>query len=255
MVAGTSTSPPRLATWHGSACYVLQSKGADPFGEYAFPADTREGKLGDASDKWAIDGTVLDHKGERYFLWSGWGGMSTSRSGSISPRWPRPGRWQDPESRSPGPCIPGRRVGTPQVNEGPQVLWSPHGRLFIVYSASGSWTDDYCLGLLELVGEDPLNPAHWAKRERPVFAKDEAVGVYGPGHNGFFTDGQGQPWLIHHAAKFSGAGWNREIHMQPFGWDEQGLPLFGSPIGTRPALMASPGTRGRDVSRWLPWGC
>ena len=54
--------------------YVLQSKGVDPFGEYAFPAGTQEGKMADASDKWAIDGTVLDYRGERYFIWSGWEG-------------------------------------------------------------------------------------------------------------------------------------------------------------------------------------
>ena len=89
-----------------------------------------------------------------------------------------------------------------------------------------------------------MNPTHWTKRPQPVFSKDEAVGVYGPGHNGFFTDSGGQPWLIYHATKFKGAGWNREIHMQPFHWDEQGQPLLDPP-GCRaptdsPVLMGTP---------------
>lgn len=212
--------------------HVLQSKDGDPFGDYVFPAGTQAGKIGDASDKWAIDGTVLEHKGARYFLWSGWEGEVNEQQRIYIARMASPWQLTGPRVELSRPDQAWEQIGTPQVNEAPQVLWSPQGRLFIVYSASGSWTDDYCLGLLELEGEDPMNPTHWRKQPQSVFSKDETVGVYGPGHNGFFIDDGGQSWLIYHAAKFKGAGWNREIHMQPFDWDEQGLPRFGTPVGT-----------------------
>ncbi|MFQ2100443.1 glycoside hydrolase family 43 protein [Aeromonas sanarellii] len=211
--------------------YVLQSEGDDPFGSYAFPQETDAGKISDASDKWAIDGTVLEYEGQRYFIWSGWEGDVNEQQRIYIARMASPWRLAGARIEISRPELAWERIGTPQVNEAPQVLLGPEGRLFLVYSASGSWTDDYCLGLLTLEGEDPMNPAHWRKQPEPVFSKDEGKEVYGPGHNGFFTDGAGQPWLIYHAAKFKGAGWNREIHMQPFHWDEQGLPLFGSPLG------------------------
>ncbi len=33
------------------------------------------------------------------------------------------------------------------ICEGPQIL-RRNGKLFLIYSASGSWTEDYCLGML-----------------------------------------------------------------------------------------------------------
>jgi GH43 family beta-xylosidase len=33
-----------------------------------------KGKLADATDKWAIDGSVFEHKGQLYLIWSGWEG-------------------------------------------------------------------------------------------------------------------------------------------------------------------------------------
>jgi GH43 family beta-xylosidase len=36
------------------------------------------------------------------------------------------------------------------VNEGPEIIKNPQGKIFLVYSASGCWTDEYGLGLLSL---------------------------------------------------------------------------------------------------------
>ena len=36
-------------------------------------------------------------------------------------------------------------------------------------------------------GGDPLNAADWTKSANPVFTKNTPGGVYGPGHNGFFS--------------------------------------------------------------------
>ncbi|HTM92168.1 MAG TPA: glycoside hydrolase family 43 protein, partial [Flavisolibacter sp.] len=50
--------------------YVLENASKDPMkGEWEF-----KGKLVDSSDKWAIDASVFEHKGQMYMVWSGWEG-------------------------------------------------------------------------------------------------------------------------------------------------------------------------------------
>ena len=103
------------------------------------------------------------------------------------------------------------------------------GRVFIIYSASGSWTDSYCLGRLSLVGDNPLSPEAWIKKPTPVF--DGTVSVISPGHASFTMSPDGsEDWIVYHAAKHKGAGWRRNIRMQQFTWDINGSPCFGNPV-------------------------
>lgn len=118
--------------------------------------------------------------------------------------------------------------GRPDVNEGPTVL-QHGGKTFLVYSASGSWTDYYCLGMLTLVGDDPMDPDHWEKESRPDFQMDEGV-CYGPGHSSFSTAIDGSVWMIYHGNLVSGSGWNgRSVRISPVTFDENGTPDFGKP--------------------------
>ncbi len=74
----------------------------------------------------------------------------------------------------------------PAVNEGPEILNNAAGKTFLIYSASGCWTDDYALGMISLTnGSDPLLPASWTKSPSPVFTKNISGGAFGPGHNTF----------------------------------------------------------------------
>jgi GH43 family beta-xylosidase len=114
-----------------------------------------------------------------------------------------------------GPCY---------VTEGPAAL-KRNGKLHIIYSASASWTDDYQLGRLTFMGGDILDSKNW-KKHGPVFQKTETV--FGPGHASFI-EFEGQDWIVYHSAKYSGAGWNREVRMQPFSWSESDEPEFGRP--------------------------
>jgi hypothetical protein len=100
----------------------------------------------------------------------------------------------------------------------------------LVYSASGSWTNDYCLGLITAdISSDLLNPASWNKRNQPIFSSGN--GLYGPGHHSFTKSPDGQEdWIMYHVAKYNNAGWNREVRMQKFSWNADHTPNLGIPV-------------------------
>jgi GH43 family beta-xylosidase len=177
------------------------------------------GQITTEDDSWAIDGTVLEHGGRRYFVWSGW----------EEPHRPDEQRLYIAEMSSPttltGPrvCIavptePWEAVGMP-VLEGPVALSRP-GRTALLYAASHSLTDDYCLGVLDLIGSDPLDPAAWHKRREPVFAT--SPGVSGPGHASVVADSDESGWVVYHTHREPGSGWDRQVRMAAYTWAADG---------------------------------
>jgi GH43 family beta-xylosidase len=214
--------------------FVLESTGDDPLGTYK-----DRGKVTGGPDRWAIDGTRMPWKGRTYFVWSGWPPNTSDTEQDLYAA----------EMASPT-RLTGRtvRLARPQrdweqrprgIEEGPEALVHD-GVLRLVYSASGSWTDDYCLGMLTLKGADPLDPKAWEKTAKPVFSATSAV--FGPGHASFTTSPDGsQPWIVYHSAAFSGAGWNRVIDTQPFRWRSDGSPDFGRPVSPDTPIPVPPG--------------
>ncbi|WP_170109478.1 family 43 glycosylhydrolase [Melghirimyces profundicolus] len=132
------------------------------------------------------------------------------------------------------------------MNEGPQIL-KRNGKVFIVYSASGSWTPDYCLGMLTLKdGADPMVPGSWSKSKHPVFQRNDRAGVFGPGHASFTKSPDGtEDWIVYHATSGENDGWNnRKARTQPFTWNRDGTPDFGAPVSTDTVLDVPSGTKG-----------
>jgi len=202
--------------------YVLESKTDSPTGNYVF-----RGKISDASDKWAIDGTVLEQAGKLYFIWSGWEGDENVQQNIYIARMKDPKTIDGPRVLISEPEHGWERIGKPLINEGPQVLQN-NGQTFIIYSASGSWTDHYCLGQLKLTGNNPLDPESWVKTRTPVFGSTGTV--FSPGHASFTKSPDGtEDWIIYHTAKNRGAGWDRDVNLKKFIWDTDGNPCFGYP--------------------------
>ncbi len=212
--------------------FVLENSNADPrTGSW-----TDRGKIADPSaDFFAIDGTVFYHNNKYYFIWSGHATASDKTQrlyiGVMSDPWTISGSRQLISS----PEFPWESVGgPPAVNEAPEILVNPSGKVFLIYSASGCWTDDYALGMLTLKSAgDPMNPADWTKSPQPVFTKNTANSVYGPGHNSFFTSiDNKENWILYHANSTTGQGCGdaRSPRMQKFSWKPDGTPDFGQPI-------------------------
>lgn len=176
-----------------------------------------------------IDGSVFDHGGKRYFVYSPYVG---STSGLGIAEMENPWTLKGQESLLTRADQPWERQGGRDIVEGPEFLLGPKGDLFIVYSASACWSDDYALGLLHApAGSDPLDALAWTKSDKPVFHR--ANGVYATGHNGFFKSPDGkEDWIIYHAN--SGPGMKctskRAPHMLRFDWTAKGWPDFGEPV-------------------------
>lgn len=205
--------------------HALSSSSDMPHADFSYA-----GKVSDDTDKWAIDGTVFTLDGKMYFVWSGWEGDVNEAQHLYIAEMSSPTQISSERVKISSPEFEWEKRGSsdelPTINEGPQVL-QKGGRMFIVYSASGSWSDSYCLGLLELKGGDPMLPESWVKGENPVFSGTEQV--ISPGHASFVESG-GQDYIVYHAMPVKGGGWaSRQVRIQPFSWRE-GKPDFGVPV-------------------------
>ncbi|MEQ8471789.1 MAG: glycoside hydrolase family 43 protein [Marinoscillum sp.] len=194
---------------------------------------TDKGELELPDDKWAIDGTIFEHNGQLYYLWSGWEGDNNGRQDIYICKMSDPFTADGERVLLTKPELSWETNGVnPTVTEGPQVLKKGEN-IFIVYSAGGCWTDGYSLGLLTAsTVSDLMDPNSWTKEPSPVFEKNTDGNAFGPGHNGFFKSVDGsEDWIIYHANPYAGqgCGGERSIRIQPFTWDEKGYPDFGTP--------------------------
>ncbi|MGQ4223500.1 glycoside hydrolase family 43 protein [Enterococcus mundtii] len=204
--------------------YALVNHQKDPYmGEWQLE------EIKGMDDKFAIDGTVLEINDKRYFLWSGWEGYENIAQNLYLAEMVSPTKVVGEKRLISKPEYEWEMRQTPLINEAPQVI-TKDKTVNLVYSASGSWDNDYALGLMTLdVADDPLEKANWQKEPEPIFQQTNTV--YGPGHNGFAKSKDGsEDWLIYHAARWDHSGWDRSIRLQKFGWDQEDKVLLEAPL-------------------------
>ncbi|QPH40746.1 glycoside hydrolase family 43 protein [Pedobacter endophyticus] len=217
--------------------YVIENANPDPLqGDWVF-----KGKVADATDKWAIDGSVFVYKKQLYMIWAGWEGDINQKQEIYIAKMKNPWTIAGERHKISSPELDwekhgdlGKNSNPPHVdvNEGPQILINKD-KVFLIYSASGCWTDFYALGMLTLKGKDLLDPNSWVKSDQPVFKQSPENGVYAPGHNSFFKSPDGkEDWILYHAnsAPGQGCGGKRSPRAQKFTWNPDGSPNFGIPV-------------------------
>jgi len=214
---------------------ALEGLSEDPMDGFQFKAELYTGDDVGTQQRncWAIDGTILEHEGERYFLWSGW-------EDHRDIQWLYIARMENPWTIGSARVRMGANddylwerldetTATRGLNEAPQVL-TRNGKVFVVYSASASWEITYKLGVLELApGRDPMKASSWQKWSNPVFQATRET--WGVGHCGFTRSPDGtEDWMVFHAKLERTPNWKRAVHVQPFHWTADGAPVFGDPI-------------------------
>ncbi|MDA1367324.1 GH43 family beta-xylosidase [Glycomyces algeriensis] len=211
--------------------YVLENRNPDPLvGEW-----TEKGQIETPIDSFSLDATTFAHNGARYLCWAqhdpGLEGSNTSLFlAELADPWTIKGA--PVELSRPELAWETIRFA---VNEGPYAIVR-NGRVFITYSASGTGAE-YCMGLLTADADaDLLDPASWTKHPEPVFTTNAANGIFGPGHNAFTVDEDGNDLLVFHARAYEEIvgdpldNPDRHCRVQPFGWNEDGTPDFGEPL-------------------------
>jgi len=226
--------------------WVLENASPDPLqGNW-----TMKGKLTTPDDKWSIDGSVFYNKGQLYCTWSGWEGDKNGEQDIYIAKMKNPWTIEGKRSRISAPQLEWEMHGELKnawdpphvnVNEGPEIL--QHGNdLFLVYSASGCWTDFYALGMLRASADgDLMNPGSWTKSQLPVFKQSPENKVFAPGHNSFFKSPDGkEDWILYHANNLPGQGCGgfRSPRAQKFTWNKEGLPEFGTPVSSAVPIQA-----------------
>lgn len=204
--------------------YVLSSSSEDPLhGEWEC------GEVRGMDDKFAIDGTVLRTEKGDYFIWSGWKGYENVRQDLYIAKMVSPTEVKQEKIMISKPEYEWEKHGEPLVNEGPQVIVK-NGMVNLVYSASGSWTNDYCLGIMTAPVDGELcSPDVWEKQQEPVFASGNQV--FGPGHCSFVSDlEEKEVYMVYHSARWDGAGWNRSVRMQTVTFDSTGILQKSEPL-------------------------
>ena len=183
---------------------------------------TLKAKIFDGTDQWAIDGTILEYNGNRYFVWSGWEGATDGQQNLYIAPMSNPWTISGPRVLLSQPDYAWEEQGLP-INEGPEALYK-NGTIHIIYAASGSWTTNYCLGQITFTGGDILSKSSWVKKGTPVFSGSE-----GPGHCSFTQSPDGtEDWLVYCALRFPDG---HTVRAQKFTWNGTD-PVFGTPVAT-----------------------
>lgn len=213
--------------------YVLECLGEDPLTSKW----EERGKMGRADEDdfsfeaFSLDATVFENRGRRYYVWAEKVGVGKQISNLYIAEMESPCKLKTVQVLLTTPDYDWERVGF-WVNEGPAVIHHD-GKIYLTFSASETGAA-YCIGMLTASEDaDLLDPRSWEKDRYPVLKTDASRSIYGPGHNSFTEDEEGNPVMVYHARteeKIVGDPLynpNRHAMLMKLGWDEKtGRPVF-----------------------------
>ena len=206
--------------------YILENSSENPLeGEFI-----EKGQMNTGWESFALDSTQTMFEDQRYFIWAQRDYNIPGNSNLYIAKMLSATALQLPAVRLSIPEYDWECQGF-LVNEGPGCLHHK-GNLYLTYSASA--TDErYAVGLLTLkAGSDPLNPSAWTKSPVPVMISEPENELYGPGHNSFTTDADGNDLLVFHARPYPGfhgtalSDPNRHCYIRKIRYDAEGNPIF-----------------------------
>jgi GH43 family beta-xylosidase len=206
--------------------YVLENDSANPLqGEWK-----EKGKLKMNFEEFTLDATSFTHQNQRYLVWAQKKyGDSNLYIAKLKTPWQIEGK----QRLIAEPIYSWERKGF-NVNEGAAVI-KKGNKIFITYSASA--TDaNYSVGLLTADQDSNLlDPDSWSKYDKAIFKSSKLTEQFGPGHNSFTVDENGNDILVYHARSYKKINGdplydpNRHTRVQRIFWDQNNNPVFGIP--------------------------
>lgn len=225
----------------GRRMYVLENESQDPLKGIWI-------EKGAINTEYAgLDGTVLEHEGELYFLYAGYGNFPEYGSAIYIAKMKNPWTLCGQETLLTKPEFDWEKQGGMAINEGPVIL-KRNKKIFLIYSASTTWSEDYSLGMLTASENSNILLADsWKKSLLPVFKKSVKNKVLAPGHNSFTTSPDGiEDWIVYHAITGEASGVKldttlRSTRIQKFSWNSDGTPDFGVPVSADEDILLPSG--------------
>ena len=235
LYAGSGSS----SNWWNINCNVLMCEGDDPYNDNWVEKGKFQAADGDSTSftDFSLDMTYFECNGKSYVIWAQKIGTSNLYIAEVDPNEP----WKavtkamlltKPEYYWECVSIP--------VNEGPSVL-QHDGKVIVAYSAAATGPE-YCVGYLYADEKsDLLDIKSWTKQSTPALTSEDLVDEYGPGHNSFTVDENGDAIFVYHSRPkdcFEGnCGYSsedplydpcRSAHLRRVIWDENGLPILNA---------------------------
>lgn len=212
--------------------YVLECQGTNPYED-----EWKEiGKMKRAEEDpfsfeaFSLDATVFENRGEYYYVWAEKVGVGKQISNLYIAKMENGYTLKTVQVLLTTPDYDWERIGF-WVNEGPAVIRRGK-KLYLTFSASETGID-YCVGMLSADEDaDLLDPRSWTKERYPVLRTCKERTIYGPGHNSFTKDEEGNDIMVYHArteAVIEGDPLynpNRHAMLMKITWDENDRPVF-----------------------------
>lgn len=213
--------------------YVLKCLGDDPMSDpwedigMMQAADEDEFSF----KAFSLDATILQNKGEFYYIWAEKTGVGRQISNLYIARMKSPNKLETAQVLLTTPDYDWERVEF-WVDEAPAVL-KHNGTIYLTFSSSATGSC-YCMGMMYAdENSDLLDPQSWKKINKPVLKTDSSKGIYGPGHNSFVKAEDGITDLcVFHARQYdeimgnSLYDPNRHAMIMEVKYDAKGIPVF-----------------------------
>ncbi len=207
---------------------VLKADSTDPMGSY-----TKLDGMGNLdSSVWSwLSPRIFEYGGTRYYISS----VFMSQSDNTTSRHKQTlviGALSSPTSFAGSVTA----IATPDkawegydIIEGPFPVYGSDGTLYIAYAANYADGDDYCTGLLKLVGTNLLSASSWQKLDTPMQQRDNQYEIFAPGATIFTQSPSGsEVYAVYHAKLHANNRYNRSIFLQKLEYQD-GVPYLGAP--------------------------
>lgn len=177
----------------------------------------------------SLDMTTFEARGRRYCVWAEKVGAGKKMSNLYIAEQNNALEMKTAQMLLSSPSYEWERRGF-WVEEGPAFM-RHDGKIFLAFSASDTGPA-YCIGLLWAEEDaDLMDISVWHKLNLPVMKTDAQKGIFGPGHNSFFTEKNGQIYMAYHARQYDEIigdplyDPNRHCFVMRLDWKD-GMPVF-----------------------------